>query len=163
MIKENLIKVGMADMKIGRSPEILTTLGLGSCVGIIIYDKSLKIGGLAHIMLPDSNKIRNNGNIHKFADTAISDMISKLLDEGCNYKDFVAKIAGGAQMFDFKNVDENMRIGTRNINAVISILQECKIPIKSSDIGSNYGRTIEFYTNTGVLKVKTVGHGIKEI
>ena len=163
MMKENSIKVGMADMKLGKSPEVLTTLGLGSCVGIIIYDKSLKIGGLAHIMLPDSNKIRNNGNLYKFADTAISDMLSKLLDEGCNHKEFVAKIAGGAQMFDFKNVDENMRIGTRNIDAVKRILHEYKIPITSSDVGSNYGRTIEFYTDTGVLKVKTVGHGIKEI
>ena len=163
MIKENFVKVGMADMKIAKSPEVLTTLGLGSCVGIVIYDASLKIGGLAHIMLPDSNKIRNNTNQYKFADTAISDMLDKLISEGVKHKNLVAKIAGGAQMFDFKNVDEEMRIGTRNVNAVVKILNENKIPIVSSDTGNNYGRTIEFCTSTGVLKIKTVGHGIKEI
>ncbi len=163
MIQDNVIKVGMADMKIARSPQILTTLGLGSCVGVIIYDTDLKIGGLAHIMLPDSSKIRNNSNLYKFADTAIQDMIVKLVKEGCSLKNLVAKIAGGAQMFDFKNVDEKMRIGTRNVETVIKILNENKISILSSDTGKNYGRTIEFFTSTGILRVKTVGHGVKEI
>ena len=64
-----VIKVGMADLKIAKNPDILTTLGLGSCIGIAVWDPMTKIGGLAHIMLPDSTKIRNNSNIAKFADT----------------------------------------------------------------------------------------------
>lgn len=163
MTKQNLIKVGMADMKIAKSPQILTTLGLGSCVGIVIYDTNLKIAGLAHIMLPDSSKIRNNTNIYKFADTAILDMIAQLISEGCSQYNLVSKIAGGSQMFDFKNVDEEMRIGTRNVNAITNILREKRIPILSSDTGNNYGRTVEFYTETGKFKIKTVGHGIREI
>ena len=64
-----MIKVGMADLKICKAPDALTTIGLGSCIGIALYDPSTKISGLAHIMLPDSKSIRNNSNIAKFADT----------------------------------------------------------------------------------------------
>ncbi len=159
----NIIKVGMADLNIGRAPDILTTLGLGSCVGIALYDSTTKIGGLAHIMLPDSTQIKNNSNVAKFADTAIEALINKLLAEGVRKSRLVAKIAGGAHMFEFKNMDDTMRIGTRNVNAVVKILVKNNIPIISQDTGSNYGRTVELYTSTGIFRVKTIGHGIKEI
>ena len=61
-----VIKVGMADLNICKEPDILTTIGLGSCIGIALYDPTTKISGLAHIMLPDSTQIRNNSNIAKF-------------------------------------------------------------------------------------------------
>ena len=72
-----VIKVGMADLNICKSPDVLTTIGLGSCIGIALYDPTTKISGLAHIMLPDSTQIRNNSNIAKFADTGIQ----KLYDD----------------------------------------------------------------------------------
>ena len=159
----NIIKVGMADLNIGKDPDILTTLGLGSCVGIALYDATTKIGGLAHIMLPDSTQIKNNSNVAKFADTAIEALINKLVEQGARKSRLVAKIAGGAHMFEFKNMDEMMRIGTRNVNAVIQLLKSNNIPILSQDTGSNYGRTVELYTSTGIFRVKTIGHGIKEI
>ena len=159
----NIIKVGMADLNIGKDPDILTTLGLGSCVGIALYDATAKIGGLAHIMLPDSTQIKNNSNVAKFADTAIEALINKLVEQGARKSRLVAKIAGGAHMFEFKNMDEMMRIGTRNVNAVIQLLKSNNIPILSQDTGSNYGRTVELYTSTGIFRVKTIGHGIKEI
>lgn len=159
----NIIKVGMADLKVGRDPDILTTLGLGSCVGIALYDSTTKIGGLAHIMLPDSTQIKNNSNVAKFADTAIEALINQLLEKGARKNRLVAKIAGGAHMFEFKNMDDSMRIGTRNVSAVIKMLETHNIPIISQDTGSNYGRTVELYTSTGIFRVKTIGHGIKEI
>ncbi|PKM57166.1 MAG: chemotaxis protein CheD, partial [Firmicutes bacterium HGW-Firmicutes-3] len=61
-----MIKVGMADLNSCKSPDVLTTLGLGSCVGIILYDPITKVSGLAHVMLPDSTQIRNNSNVAKF-------------------------------------------------------------------------------------------------
>ena len=75
MSEAKIIKVGMADLKVAKAPDILTTLGLGSCVGIALYDNVAKIGGLAHIMLPDSTQIKNNSNVAKFADTAIEQLI----------------------------------------------------------------------------------------
>ena len=71
------IKVGMADLNICREPDCLTTIGLGSCVGIALYDSVTKITGLAHIMLPDSKEIRNNSNIAKFADTGIAETVRR--------------------------------------------------------------------------------------
>lgn len=163
MSEMNIIKVGMADLNIGRDTDVLTTLGLGSCVGIALYDASVKIGGLAHIMLPDSTQIKNNDNAAKFADTAIEMLIDRLIEAGARKNRLVAKIAGGAHMFEFKNMDDMMRIGTRNVSAVIQILESNCIPIIGSDTGNNYGRTVELYTSTGIFRVKTIGHGIKEI
>ena len=163
MSEMNIIKVGMADLNIGRDPDVLTTLGLGSCVGIALYDATVKIGGLAHIMLPDSTQIKNNDNVAKFADTAIEVLMDRLIEAGARKNRLVAKIAGGAHMFEFKNMDDMMRIGTRNVNAVIQILENNSIPIIGRDTGNNYGRTVELYTSTGIFRIKTIGHGIKEI
>ena len=73
-----MIKVGMADLNIGKSPDVITTIGLGSCIGIAVYDSVTKIGGLAHIMLPDSTRMKNNSNVAKFADTGIEELIKKM-------------------------------------------------------------------------------------
>lgn len=158
-----LIKVGMADLNIAKEPDVLTTLGLGSCVGVALYDASVKVGGLAHIMLPDSTQIKNNSNKAKFADTAIEVLIEQMIHQGARKSRMVAKIAGGAHMFNFKNMDDTMRIGTRNVTAVKQILQHIHIPIIAQDTGDDYGRTIELHTSTGILRVKTIGHGIREI
>ena len=163
MSEAKIIKVGMADLRVAKAPDILTTLGLGSCVGIALYDNVAKIGGLAHIMLPDSTQIKNNSNVAKFADTAIEQLIEELVSQGARNTRLVAKIAGGAHMFEFKNMDDMMRIGTRNVSAVIDCLEAFRIPIIASDTGSNYGRTVELHTATGVFVVKTIGHGVKEI
>lgn len=153
-----IIKIGMADLNICDCPDILTTLGLGSCVGIILYDPASKISGMAHVMLPDSTKIKNNQNIAKFADTAIDELIRLLIVRGANRRRLVAKIAGGAQMFAFSsNTDDLMRIGERNVSATKSKLQQLGISILSEDTGKNYGRTIEFYSETGALKIKSIG------
>ena len=74
-----VVKVGMADLNICKSPDVITTLGLGSCIGIAVYDSVTKVGGLAHIMLPDSTKIKNNTNIAKFADTGIEELIRRVV------------------------------------------------------------------------------------
>lgn len=163
MSESRIIKVGMADLNIAREPDILTTLGLGSCVGVALYDPTSKVGGLAHIMLPDSKQIKNNENKAKFADTAIEVLLQQMINEGARKNRLVAKIAGGAHMFAFKNMDDMMRIGTRNVAAVVQILNEIHIPIIAQDTGENYGRTIELHTLTGMLRVKTIGHGIREI
>lgn len=160
---ENVIKVGMADLQSARHPCILTTLGLGSCVGIAIYDPPRKIAGLAHIMLPSSQQARNNSNVAKFADTAIIKLIDDMLKLGANKSSLVAKLAGGAQMFSFSEASEMMRIGSRNVISSKEMLEQLKIPIIAEDTGGNYGRTIELSSNNGKLFIKTIGHGVKEI
>ena len=158
-----VIKVGMADLNICVSPDSITTLGLGSCVGIAIRDPATKIGGLAHVMLPDSTQIRNNSNIPKFADTGIAELVKLMVAKGASQSRMVAKIAGGAQMFAFQNKSEMVRIGERNVEAAKKKLAQLRIPLLASDTGDSYGRTVIFYPETGDFVIKAVGKPQKVI
>ncbi|MDI6704695.1 MAG: chemotaxis protein CheD [Bacillota bacterium] len=159
----SVIKIGMADLSAARDPSVLITLGLGSCVGICLYDPINKIIGMAHVMLPSSADIKNNGNKAKFADTAINVLIEHMSDLGANRSRLTAKIAGGAQMFSFKSANDLMRIGERNVEAVKRELEKHSIPVIAEDVGGNYGRSIEFDSANGELRIKTIGHGKKTI
>lgn len=152
-----MIKVGMADLDVCLPPYKLTTLGLGSCVGISLHDPIIKVAGMAHIMLPDSTQIRNNSNKAKFADTGIDTLIDNMVRLGANRRRIVAKIAGGAQMFEFSSNNDMLRIGERNIVATKEKLFELNIPILAEDTGANYGRTIIFDPENGYLHVKAIG------
>lgn len=160
---ENIIKVGMADLQTARYPDVLTTLGLGSCVGIALFDQVKRIAGLAHIMLPSSRQVVNNTNIAKFADTGIEKLLEEMIKLGANKFNITAKMAGGAQMFSFSDSSDVMRIGARNIASSKEKLRELGIPVISEDTGGCYGRTIELHSVSGKLLIKTIGHGIKEI
>lgn len=158
-----IIKVGMADLNVCKSPDGITTLGLGSCVGVAIRDPIAKVGGLAHVMLPDSGTIENNTNRYKFADTGIEDLVNKIAAIGGNRARLEAKIAGGAQMFAFQNKSDMVRVGERNVEACIKKLRELKIPLKAQDTGLNYGRTVVFYPETGAFIIRSAGKAEKTI
>ena len=158
-----LIRVGMADYKVGCSPASLISYGLGSCIGIAFYDPSSKVGGLLHIMLPDSSQARSNENPAKFADTGIPLMLKDMVSLGAVKNRIVAKIAGGAQMFKFANATDIMRVGERNAEAVKTILKELNIKLIANDTGGNYGRTVELKLDTGIYRIKTIDKGEKEL
>ena len=152
-----IIKVGMADLKTCLPPNGITTLGLGSCVGIAIRDAARGIGGLAHIMLPDSTAIRDNSNIPKFADTGIDELIRQLAAAGANKSRLEAKIAGGAQMFAFTSKASTAQVGARNVEAVKKKLAQLRIPILAEDTGKNFGRTVIYYPANGSFLIRAVG------
>lgn len=154
-----LIKVGMADLKVGKNPDSLISYGLGSCVGIALYDAQTKVGGLAHIMLPDSTQARATDNTAKFADTAIPVLLEQILRLGAQRSRVTAKIAGGSQMFSFAQATDIMRIGDRNAEAVREVLKAHSIRILAEDVGGNYGRTVELLLESGVFVIKTVNKG----
>lgn len=154
-----VIKVGMADYKITKAPNSLITLGLGSCIGIVIFDKTKQIAGMAHIMLPSSEEIKNNSNKMKFADTCLDLMMADLLKENVSKSSLKAKIAGGAQMFSISLKSDNLNIGKRNAEAVKAKLKSLNIPIIAEDIHGNNGRTITFDVNTTNLHIKSIGKG----
>lgn len=158
-----LIKVGMADYKIGRNPSSLISYGLGSCVGIALYDSLNKIGGLAHIMLPDSTQARSADNPAKFANTALPLMLDEMIKIGAVKARVTAKIAGGAQMFTFANATDVMRVGERNAETVRMILKKMDIRVIADDTGGNYGRTVELKLDTGIYRVRTIAQGEKEL
>lgn len=159
----SVVKVGIADMNVVTAPGSIRTAGLGSCVGVVIYDEVKQIAGLAHVMLPDSTMMKAGIiNPCKYADTAIEKLLSMLTKKGASYR-LKAKMAGGAEMFQFTSTNEMIRIGPRNVEAVKQQLRKFRIPIISEDCGGNSGRTIEFYTETNMLMVRTVKQGVKEI
>lgn len=158
-----MIKVGMADLKVCKAPDALTTLGLGSCIGVAIYDPVTKIAGMLHCMLPDSQQITNNSNRAKFADSGIEDLIQKMILMGASKSRLVAKMAGGAQMFAMSSGNEALRVGERNAIAVRQKLREYGIRLLAEDCGLNYGRTVEFYPENGNYIIKSVGKAPKTI
>ncbi|MCM2979821.1 CheD [Niallia circulans] len=156
-----VIKVGIADMNVVESPNTIRTSGLGSCVGIVLYSSLKPIAGLAHIMLPEAS-ISKSGTLNKakFADTAIVELVERLEGLGLKRSTLLAKIAGGAQMFQFTGTSDVMRIGPRNVEAVKNTLQSLRIKLVSEDVGGNSGRTIEFCPATHELTIRTVNKGI---
>lgn len=159
-----VVKVGIADMNIVRMPDHIRTSGLGSCVGVVIYDQGKEIAGLAHVMLPDSSLAKGGTiNIAKYADTAVRELVNILLKNGARSYSLKAKIAGGAQMFQYATANDMMRIGPRNVEAVKKELATLRIAIVAEDVGGNSGRTIEFDPKTCLLNIRTVNKGIIEL
>lgn len=158
-----VIKVGMADLNICKAPDVITTLGLGSCIGLVFYDPVSKVGGMVHYMLPDSTKVRNNSNIAKFGDTGIQELYKRVIAAGANKSRMVAKIAGGAKMFEVSGLSEVGNIGARNTEAAKLKLKELGIRLVAEDTGLNYGRTVELHCDTGEFYIKSVGRPLKII
>ncbi|WP_040211164.1 chemotaxis protein CheD [Clostridium polynesiense] len=157
------VRVGIADLNTVFTPGKIITIGLGSCIGIAVYDKKISLAGLAHIMLPDSSQFSNINNPLKFADLAVPMLIDKMLKQGADKRYITAKIAGGASMFNFSDKSMNMDIGERNGQAVVNTLGKLQIPIISSDIGGNKGRTMIVDASNGVVQIRTIGLGTKDI
>ncbi|MEV2907087.1 chemotaxis protein CheD [Paenibacillus larvae] len=164
MIQQELIKVGMADLNIVTGQGVLRTTGLGSCVGVTLYDPLSKIAGMAHVMLPSSS-IAKAGNLNKakFADTAIPELVTRMTEIGASVSRMQAKLAGGAQMFALPGQADTMRIGPRNVEACKAALHDFNIQVKGEDTGGNYGRTIELLCETGVLIIRSVQKGNREL
>jgi len=154
----------MAELDFAQPPQTIRTSGLGSCVGIVLYDDRIQICGMAHIMLPSSSLCRERiPNPAKYADTAIPCLIEHLQKKGASKLSLKAKLAGGAQMFSFSTGSNLMRIGPRNVEAVLEQLSESNIPIVAKDVGGDSGRTIEFDPKSAMLHIRTVHQGTKNI
>lgn len=152
-----VVKVGMADLNICAAPDSIITLGLGSCVGVVLWDPSTKVCGMVHVMLPDPTSISQNSNRAKFADTGMDDLLDKVLLAGASRNRLVAKIAGGAQMFTVNTKSPTLMIGARNVEAVKKKLSELRIKLLAEDTGDTYGRTVEFYPETGEYHIRAIG------
>jgi chemotaxis protein CheD len=141
-------------------------IGLGSCIGVCLYDPGAKIGGIAHVMLPAAIKNRSSrGEINraKFGDTAVEALLESMLDAGALSARIVAKIVGGAHMFHIPDDRCLLNLGVRNTEAVKLALQKCHLPLVADDTGGQYGRTITLDTATGCVVIKTINYGEKTI
>jgi len=151
----------IGDIVVGKAPDKLEALALGSCVAIALYDPQNKIGSLSHVLLPKSSDFKEVDKIGKYADTAVPEAIKLTTSKGANRTRLKAKIAGGAKMFEMTGINRlTVDVGSRNVDAVKKHLKENDIPIVANDTGKNYGRTVSFDLETSVF---TIRQGAKKI
>ncbi len=157
-----VIKVGMAQFRVAMAPARMMTMALGSCVGIVIYDPKLRLGGLAHIMHPSREKVKNNSNRAKFVDSAVELMVSMMFKNGARKERLEAKIFGGARMFEhIKGSLGVAQIGDANIEAAREQLSSRNIPLVAECVGGSIGRTITLDLSDGSVTVRD-SHGGEE-
>jgi len=159
----NEIRVGIADLKVVKQPDRLITLGLGSCVGVSLYDAKNKISGLLHLMLPDSAMFDKVTKKAKFADLGIPLLVSEMRKVGADPLKLTAKLVGGAQMFSGMDKKLTMNIGERNVEKAKEVLKSLGIRITAEDVGGNKGRTMIVDSTDGKVYIRTLGKQQKVI
>jgi chemotaxis protein CheD len=170
---EQSLIVGMAEIKVLRVNHaqnpgpadrfaVLTALGLGSCIGICLYDRTAQVAGMAHIVLPESSA-RKDEPPGKFADTALPVLIEEMLQFGASRWRLVAAISGGAQLFTIASDPTRLGVGARNAAAVTDGLGRQGIPVLARDLGGSQGRTVRLYAVDGRVSVKTIGQSEREL
>ncbi|PNU21806.1 chemotaxis protein CheD [Geothermobacter hydrogeniphilus] len=146
------LRVGIAEIRIAGAPERLVSYGLGSCLGVMLYAPELCCGGLAHTLLPEPGQKGAGNRPGKFVRTAIPALIAGLEQFGAERRQLVAKLCGGAHMF--QNLNGRMTIGERNIRVARMLLEELRIPLLAEDVGGCQGRTCEFRLEDGKVLVR---------
>jgi chemotaxis protein CheD len=159
------LNVGMGDLQLTETPGKLHTLGLGSCVALVLYDRKAQVAGMAHVMLPKSpaGDTAESKKPGKFADTAILNLLEELDKQGAEKRRIRAKIAGGAKMFNLASASPLMAIGRQNIDAVTEHLKSHGIPLDGKDTGGTRGRSVTFDTGSWRMTVRIIGEGTKTL
>lgn len=157
------LTVGMGEIQVVRGAgNVLTALGLGSCIGVCLYDPLTRVAGMVHVVLPKSQADKTGELPGKFADTAIPAIIQRMVEQGASASRLKAAIAGGAQLFQF-GVSNSLDVGSRNAEAVIAALREAGIPLIAKDVGGNVGRTLRMTSEDGLVVVRTIGGAEREL
>ncbi len=154
-----ITRVKIADVATQKESGVLVTVGLGSCVGIVFYDKKNKVAGMAHVLLPDSSQFNSNKKSPmKFADTALPLMLEEMLKKGALKKNIVAKIAGGSKLFDFDTSggQSGLGVGGKNVLAVKKTLKAMGISLSGEDVGGSFGRSMKLFVDTGLVEVSSL-------
>ena len=153
--KETIVKV--AEWAAARNEGVIVTLGLGSCVAIMLHDAAHCAGAMAHILLPSKSLARDTTNPAKFPETAVPFLVDRLKTLGADPRRLVAKLAGGASMFAQLMTPGSVQMGERNIVAARNALRAAAIPIASEAVGGDKGRSIRFHVADGRVEIRSVG------
>ena len=158
------VRVKVADYAVRRGAHIITTIGLGSCVAIVLYDRDTRVGGLAHILLPSQSMSRETTNPAKFPETIVPVMMEEMRRLGTSITARLsAKLVGGASMFGNLAAGSGINVGERNISATREVLQAAGIPIVAEDTGQDYGRSVYFHLDDGRVEVRSLKKGDRVI
>ena len=152
------IRVTVADYAVA-SAGTISTIGLGSCVAIVLYDAVVRVGGLAHVLLPNEAMARDRSNPAKFPATAVPLLLEKMRALGAIPERIHAKVVGGASMFGNLFPPSGINIGERNLAAVRDVLAVAKLPIVAQDTGSDYGRSVYLFLRDGRVEVRSLRKG----
>lgn len=161
----NSINVNMSEIKISKDPnKILVALGLGSCIGVCMYDPVARTAGMAHVVLPEKPaSLSVPDKPGKYAGTAVPALLKMMVTAGARKDAIVTKIVGGGKMFDIGKDSSFINIGQRNAENVLAALKEAGLKILAQDVGGNRGRTVRLFVSDGKVSVKTLGEGVKEL
>ena len=149
-------------MDVAIEGEVLVTLGLGSCVAVMLHDPVARVAGLAHVLLPDEPASRDRSNPAKFATTAVPALIASMAERGARPDRLVARLAGGASMFRALLTQNSTPTGERNVAAAREALRAAGVPVVAEDVGLEHGRSILLHAD-GRAEVSTVTKGTKEL
>jgi chemotaxis protein CheD len=156
-MKPRQVFVKVAHHALGRPGDLLVTLGLGSCVAIVLYDRRAQVGALAHVLLPEPTLARDQHNHAKFAATAVPMLLEELAALGARTPRLEAWLVGGASMFATLMVPGSLNMGERNLRASREALRKVGIPILGEAVGGDYGRSVRFDVGEGRTVVSSVG------
>jgi chemotaxis protein CheD len=154
------IIVRVADFRAAGADQVLITLGLGSCVGIALYDATARAGGLAHVLLPSPSLGRKSADQPaKFPQTAIPALLAEMAQLGADRRRLTARLVGGASMFANLAPPGSIQMGERNLVASREVLNAHGIPITGESVGGDFGRSVRFVVGEGRIHVRSVAHG----
>jgi chemotaxis protein CheD len=153
--------VRVADLKVGGPEDVLVTIGLGSCVAIVLHDPAARVGGLAHVLLPSPALSRRDQNPAKCPQTALPLLLEQMAARGASPRRITARIAGGASMFASLSAPGTINMGERNVVATRNALMQHGVPLVAEDIGADYGRTVRFQVTDGRVDILSVAHGTR--
>ncbi len=162
-LTERLVTVGLGEVKSATAPEaVLMALGLGSCIAVAMYDPQMRIGGLAHVVLPRAPEAHPAPSA-KFAEIAVPVLVDQMVAHGADPRRLVCKITGGARVLATGPMHDNFRIGERNLEAVVAALRKAGIRPRASDCGGSTGRSFRLVVSDGVMTVKRLGKDWQEL
>jgi chemotaxis protein CheD len=157
------INIGLGERVVSRNPlDVLVAYGLGSCLGICMFDPVKRVSGLLHAVLPQ----RTNGadpTSAKYVDSGIEGLLNEMLQAGADKRRIVLRMAGGANMLIASGLSNTFDIGTRNINSAHNTFQRLGMPLKTEDVGGNLGRTVRVYIADGRMTVRVLNGKEQEL
>lgn len=156
-VTDTLVKVAQA--AVGKQGDTLATMGLGSCVAVLLHDPVAGVGGMLHVLLPEKPAKREVDNPAKYATTGVPELVERMHAAGADPTRLTARLVGGASMFPALMVPGAQNVGEKNVVAVRRALSRLEIPIAEEDVGGDYGRTVRFDAGGGGAVVSTVGRG----
>jgi len=152
--------VSVADWAVDRGDAVLVTLGLGSCVAVVLYDAESTVGGLAHLLLPSPSLSQDRDKPAKFPETGVPFLVERMREAGAVQRRLRARIVGGASMFANQASTSVSSVGERNIHATRQALDRAGIPLLAEDTGKDYGRSVYAFLESGRVEVRSYAHGV---